>query len=178
MVRENMFGDHLAAQDGQFEPQRKNNFTFSVEDSSFGELIELAVDGAFVPTLATGELEMPFLNEKRYVAGMPVFEVGNLSLKDFVDQSIADAMEGWRKQVYDPATGKVGLARDYKRVCTVQLWGPNGEFERRWRIVGTWPTNVNYGGDVTYADDAINIITASLRYDKCIPEMLGSTAPA
>jgi len=46
----------------------------------------------------------------------------------------------WRKQVYDPKTGKIGLAKDYKKQLQVIMNGPNGEYERVAKLKGCWPT--------------------------------------
>jgi hypothetical protein len=63
-----------------------------------------------------------------------------LVLKDFVDADTRGAILRWRKQVYDSATGKIGLAKDYKKLAHVILSGPDGSSERVGKCKGCWPT--------------------------------------
>jgi len=166
---------------GNYEVQRQNNWYFEVTPPSAGSndtkrVIELALDTGFLPTEHSEELEINFVNEKVYVAGKPLFDEGTLGLKDYVDQPVMKAISDWRKKVYDPETGKIGLAKDYKVDASVVLFAPDGTYRREWILRGCWPKDVVYGDTLDMSSNEMNKIQITIRYDKAIPKLLSSSA--
>jgi len=160
--------DHIAAEGGSFEPQRKNNFTLviPVDDST---LIQRALDSFPLAKEANDEIAINFGNEVRKVAGKATYESLQLVLKDFVDEQVAQQLITWRRLVYDPNTGAIGLAKDYKKSGEVIMFGPNGEVERTWEIIGIWPSKLDPGnGDMNANEN--NKITTTLTIDKAIEQ--------
>lgn len=132
--------DHLAASAGEFEPQRTNNFSIEIPlGGQDKDLIIAALEGFTMPTTKNEIQEMKYQNETRKVAGPANVEQGNLKLKDFCDIGVRWALLRWRKQVYDKTTGKVGLAKNYKKTCFVVLHGPDGSNERVAKLLGVFP---------------------------------------
>ena len=111
------------------------------------------------------EIELPYLNEARYVAGRARYEAIPLVVKDMVDVGVATAVKTWFEQVHNPATHKVGLARNYKKVADIIMIAPDGTLERTWRLHGCWPTYINYG-DLDMNSNEIVRIELNLRYDR------------
>lgn len=133
--------DHIAAEGGTFEPQRQNNFTLEIPLSgSDKDYISMGLHGFTIPQQTNEVVEVEFQNETRKVAGKATVEEGSLVLKDFVDVDTRGAILRWRKQVYDPDTGQVGLAKDYKKVGYVILEGPDGSGQRIATLIGCWPS--------------------------------------
>lgn len=159
--------DHIAAQGGAFEPQRKNNFTLILEMGGDIELIQRSLDSFPIPKEANEEIAVNFGNEVRKVAGRSTFENLSLVLKDFVDQEVVEQMIAWRRLVYEPSTGKIGLARDYKKQGEVIMFGPDGERQRTWKLYGVWPSKLDPGGGDMNANEN-NKITCTLTIDKAI----------
>jgi hypothetical protein len=157
-------GDHLAAAGGAFEPQRQNNWLFSVNLPG-QEDITLGLESSALPSVAVEEIELHYLNIRRYVAGKAVYDTIPLVLKDMVDVGVASAIKEWHEQVYNPTTHKIGLARDYKKFADLILFGPDGDTERIWNLIGCWPISVNYGTlDMTSSEKVL--IEATLRFDR------------
>lgn len=158
---------------GNFEVQRQNNWYFEVTPPSGGDndtkrIIELALDVGFLPTEVSDEIEIHFVNERVWVAGKPTFEAGTLTLKDYVDQPVMKAVADWRRLVYNPNTGAVGLAKNYKVDADVILFAPDGTYRRKWMLRGCWPQQVVYGGTLDMSSMDPNKIEITIRYDKAI----------
>lgn len=132
--------DHIAQQDGSFEPQRLNNFSIEIPlDGADRDLIVAGLHGVKLPAQKNTPQKIEFQNESRKVAGQAEVDDGNISIKDFADQDTLGAILRWRKKVYDPVTGKIGLAKNYKRTCNLILHAPDGSFERIGKLIGVWP---------------------------------------
>ena len=158
---------HIAGAHGAFEPQRKNNFTV-IFTGTDGSVMQKALQSFPFPRESNPAITVPFGNEERKVAGRATFDDVTLVLKDFADQPVMRALLDWRKQVYDPTTGKIGWARDYKRDGQLILSGPDGTVERKWDLKGMWPSaNEAGGGDM--GDNSQNMISVTLSIDKAIP---------
>lgn len=153
-----------------YEPQRINNFIFECvppgQDAAAKEIIQLSVRRAPMVNENNEPIEVHYLNEKVFVAGKVTFETGELELSDFIDRPTADVIMRWRRKVYDPETGKIGLAAEYKVNASVLLYGPNGEFERQWDLIGCWPQAVNYSQGLDYSSGEVNLITVTMQFDK------------
>ena len=74
----------------------------------------------------------------------------------------------WRRQVYNPQTGKVGWARAYKRNGVIHQYGPNGECNRTWELIGIWPTSLELG-ELSYDSADKKQLTMNLSVDFAYP---------
>lgn len=139
--------DHIAAQNGAFEPQLSNRFLMEIYGLASGDLdvIVLALNNLTPPVISVEPTTIPFGNEERKVAGRATFDDITLNLKDFVDAPVRDAMHRWFEQVYDPNTGLMGYARDYKKEGSIIMTGPDGESQRVYNLIGIFPTSLNPG---------------------------------
>jgi hypothetical protein len=164
--------DHIAAQNGAFEPQRKNNFTLVIAIDQ-NRLLQRSLDSFPLPKEANEEVAVNYANEVRKVAGRAVFENLELVLKDFADQGIGQLLIAWRRQVYDPSNGKIGLAKDYKKSGEVVMFAPDGTLQRTWTLIGCWPSKLDPGGGDMNANEN-NKISCTLTIDKAIPGKAGS----
>lgn len=133
--------EHIAQGDGSFEPQRQNNFSIEIPLSGADrDLIVMGAHGFTLPQQTNAPVIIEFQNQKRKVAGAAEVEEANLMLKDFIDQDVRGAILRWRKEVYNPLTGDIGLAANYKRTGSLVLHGPDGSNERVAKIIGIWPS--------------------------------------
>jgi len=168
-MAEDLTADFLAGATAGFEPMRTNNFALEIAGLP-GEgtnNLRLALETINLPTESNDEVELHYLNERRYVAGKVMFEGGSLTVKDFVTENVMKSVVQWRQQVYDPETGKIFAASNYKKAADLLVFGPDGQNERKWRLIGLWPQNANYGSlDMSNAD--LLRIEITLRYDKAI----------
>jgi hypothetical protein len=162
--------DFLAAGMGNFEPQRTFSWALEIALDDAGDqlLIVQGLETFDGVTMSNEEIELKYANEKRYVAGQAQFEASTLVLKDMVDIGIAEAMIRWRYQVYNPETGSIGLARNYKKNADLTIVAPDQSIARVWKFIGIWPQQFKHGGfDMTTSDKVV--VETTLRYDKAIP---------
>lgn len=163
--------EHIAAQAAGFEPQRQSNWEFEVELGSGDdkEIIRLSAISFALPNENNDPLELPYGNEKVYAAGKANFDASALVLRDYVDQETRNAILRWRRLVYDPETGAVGLARDYKKRASIVLKGPDGStvYDREVELIGCWPQAVTAGTLDYSAGDPVQI-EVTIQYDKAI----------
>lgn len=157
--------DHIAAAAGTFEPQRQNNFQIEIPLSgSDKDYISMSLQAVPLPNESNEEVEIKFQNESRYVAGKYKVDASQLSIRDYVDQDTRGAIMRWRKQVFDPQTGRVGLAADYKKTAHIVLHGPDGSTERVCKLIGCWPQAIN-GGTLNMDSAEQVMMEVVLRYD-------------
>ena len=157
--------DHIAAEKGAFEPQRKNNFSLRMQ--VLGRVIQQSLSQFPFPKEVNDPIVVNFGNEQRKVAGRATFDNLDLVVKDFADQPVMSTLIAWRRLVYDPTTGKIGLAKDYKKHGEIVMFAPNGTLERTWKIQGVWPSRMDPGGGDMEANSQ-NLVTIVLSVDKAI----------
>jgi hypothetical protein len=163
--------DHIAAQSGAFEPQRKNNFTLRIKIPGGGDekVIQRSLDSFPFPKEGNDPILVNFGNETRKVAGIAKFEDCVLVLKDFADQPVMKDLIGWRRKVYDPVTGKIGLAKDYKSEGTLVLMAPDYSILRKWKLQGVWPSHMDPGGG-DMNSNTNNTMSITLTIDKAVED--------
>jgi hypothetical protein len=157
-----------------YQPQHQNHFYLEINLTEYGldgNNITLAVDNFSGISNSNDEVELYFMNERRYVAGQAQFDAGTLTVKDFVDVETHRTLASWRNRVYDPGTGKVGWAAQYKKDANLVMVAPDGEGDRWWTLVGCWPQQVNYGAFDYNGSDPVRM-ECTLRYDLAFPEKL------
>lgn len=160
---------HIANQEGDFAPQHQNNWMIEIADleGDDKELIVLSLISGALPPEGNNEIELPYGNETRYVAGKAVYETIPLIVRDYVDRDIRGALMRWRRQVYDPETGNVGLPSAYKKNADMIIQASDGSISRQVRLIGLWPKDMNPGVvDMTSADPIQ--IEMTLRFDRAV----------
>jgi hypothetical protein len=161
--------DHIAAEAGTFEPQRQNNWSLEITlDEADKDVIIASLVSSALPPESNDEVEIQYQNEKRYVAGQATFETIPLTLVDYVDVETRNAILRWRLQVYNPETGAIGLAKDYKKRGSIIMTAPDGSTERVCRLVGLWPSAVPNPGTLDMSGSDKVMIEVTLRYDKAV----------
>lgn len=179
---------NLAQQAGFFEPQRQHNWNIEITGLGTGadaDIISLSLRAGFVPQVSNEEVTIPYGNEYVYVAGKAVFAAGAIQVMDWIDRRTAAILYNWRLQVYNPVTGRIGLASQYKKHCFITLFGPNQDeiggvvadpkFEREWEIIGAWPQTVNFASNgLDMGSSGQVMIEMALRYDKAFATQIES----
>jgi hypothetical protein len=167
---------HIAAAGGTFEPQRGNNWSIEINLGKDKDPIIMSLMSLPLPAESNEEIEIQYQNEKRYVAGQATIDAVSLVVRDYVDADTRAAIMRWRAKVYDPASGKVGLAKDYKKNADIIMTAPDGSSERVCKLYGVWPQMVNSGNlDMSSAEPVT--IEVTLRVDKVkweLPQAYGT----
>jgi len=169
---------HLS-QVAEYEIQRTNNFAVVIDDNdrssaNLGDWLTLSVESCPLPEISNNPIELAYQNSKVKVAGQAEFGDFELQVKDAIKKDVEMKLWAWRKEVYDPETGKIGWAERYKRNGHIYQYAPDGTHERGWRIIGVWPTTLGLG-DMNYdgGDKKVISMTLSVDFAWPIPRTVG-----
>jgi len=149
----------------QYEPKRKNRFILTFP-SSLG-INSWYVESTSRPQWSNTPVEIPFLNTSTYVAGRFVWNTINVTFRDPIGPSAAQALMEWVRLHAESVTGRMGYAAGYKKDIDLELLDPTGVAVEKWILQGTFLTDVNFD-TLSYGEDGLATITATLRPDRCI----------
>lgn len=175
MANPQIYAGFMTGEDSNlYEVQRTNNFRINIDLTEFVQkagvstdaigLIGLACETSGLPNNNTDPLEVPYGNNMIKVAGKTQFDDISITVKDFIEQDLEKVLMYWRYEVYNPETGKVGWAKNYKREARITLYSPNGTRERTWVAQGVWPTSIELG-DLDYSSSDLRKLTMTLAVD-------------
>ncbi len=166
-----MTAAHLGQAKGGFEPQRANNNLLYIEGltTEEREILRMSLQSFPIPKVNIGVIEMNHLNEKKKFPGIPTWDDLSVVFNDFVDTATAATLWRWFRTVYDPKTGKLGLARVYKKTGRVVQLAPDGSTERAYGLEGVWISALDPGDSDMSSEDVLRI-TCTIVIDKATPE--------
>jgi hypothetical protein len=148
-----------------YEPKKQNRFILRFP-SSLG-INEWFVISTARPKINIGEVEIPFLNTSTYVAGRFTWESIDVTFKDPIGPSAAQALMEWVRLHAESVTGRMGYAAGYKKDIELEMLDPTGVVVEKWILQGTFLTNVDFGS-LDYSSEDIAEISVTLRPDRCI----------
>ena len=148
-----------------YEPKRQNRFILRFP-STLG-INEWFVESAARPHITIGATEIQFLNTSTFVAGRFNWQPINVTFRDPIGPSAAQALMEWVRLHAESVTGRMGYAAGYKKDIDLEMLDPTGVVVEKWILYGTFLTDVNFNA-LSYSQDALANITASLRMDRCV----------
>ena len=148
-----------------YEPKKQNRFILRFP-SSLG-INEWFVISSSRPKITIGEVEIPFLNTSTYVAGRFNWEAIDVTFKDPIGPSAAQALMEWVRLHAESVTGRMGYAAGYKKDIELEMLDPTVVVVEKWILQGTFITNADFGS-LDYSSEDIAEITVTLRPDRCI----------
>ena len=148
-----------------YEPKRQNRFILRFP-SSLG-INEWFVESASRPSIKIGATEIQFLNTSTFVAGRFNWDPIQVKFRDPIGPSAAQALMEWVRLCAESVTGRMGYAAGYKKNVDIEMLDPTGVVVERWILEGAFLTDVNFGA-LSYSQDALADISATLRMDRCI----------
>ena len=107
------------------------------------------------------------MNTSTYVAGRFTWDEISVKFRDPIGPSASQALMEWVRLCAESVTGRMGYAAGYKKNVDLEMLDPTGVVVEKWILEGTFLTSVNFGS-LSYSQDAIADISASLRMDRCI----------
>jgi len=146
----------------KFEPKRKFRWVFDVEG-----IDAFLMKTAARPTINTAEVEMPFLNSTRYLAGKTKFDAVSVTLYDPIAPSGAQQVMEWVRTHFESVSGRSGYADFYKRDCQLKLLDPVGTVVELWDMKGCFLTSAAFG-DLDYGTEDPTEISLTIRFDNCV----------
>ena len=148
-----------------YEPKRMNRFILTFP-SPLG-INEWYVESTSRPKISIGATAIPFLNTEFYVAGRYTWNTINVTFRDPIGPSAAQALMEWVRLHAESVTGRMGYAAGYKQDVTLQMLDPTGVVVEKWILKGCFLTDVDFQG-LDYGQDGLAKIQATLRPDYCI----------
>jgi hypothetical protein len=146
----------------KYEPLRNNRFIVRFP-ADLG-LQPWYVTSSGFPAINQKEVEIPWMNTSTWVLGRYTWEKIDVTFKNLIGPSSAQAIMDWVRLESESGTGRQGYAAGYKRNFTIELLDPNEVTVQKWLIVNGFPTNVSFGTG-KYDDDSISEISCSFVYD-------------
>ena len=148
-----------------YEPKKKNRFIFRFP-TPLG-IQEWFVSSGSRPSISQEETEIQFLNTSTFVAGRFNWQTINVTFRDPIGPSAAQALMEWVRLHAESVTGRMGYAAGYKKNIDLEMLDPTGVVVEKWLLQDTFLTDVNFNA-LSYSQDALATITATLRPDRCI----------
>ncbi len=169
MAVDDMSAGHIAAQSGFFEPQRQNNALLRIFGLGEGEdILAISIESFPLPKTTITASEAMYMNETVKFAGRVTFEDLSVVYKDFVDMPTLKILSDWYLTTYNPWNGRIGLARNYKKTAEAVMYGPQGGFERKFKLQGLWINSFD-PGDQDMTGEGTKLINIGLSIDKAFP---------
>jgi hypothetical protein len=148
-----------------YEPKRQNRFILRFP-SSLG-INEWFVESTARPHIQIAATEIPFLNTSVWVAGRFNWQTINVTFRDPIGPSAAQALMEWVRLHAESVTGRMGYAAGYKKDVDLEMLDPTGVVVEKWILYGTFLTDVNFN-TLAYNQDGVATIAATLRMDRCV----------
>ena len=125
----------------KFEPKRKFRWVFAIEG-----IDAFLIKTAARPTMNTAEIEIPYMNGQRYIAGKTKFDAISVTLHDPIAPSGAQQVMEWVRTHYESVSGRGGYADFYKKDITLSELGPVGDVVSEWIIKGAYIKDAAFDG--------------------------------
>ena len=145
-----------------FQPKMKYQFLLAIEGiDSF-----LAKSSA-LPEITFEEIEIPWMNNTRYIAGKGKFNEIAITLHDPIAPSGAQQVMEWVRLQWESVSGRAGYADYYKRDIMLKQCDPIGAVISVWDIKGAFIKTSNFG-EFNYATSEAIELSITIRYDNAV----------
>lgn len=148
----------------QFQPKKKNQWVMLIEGVD-----AYIIKTAARPTMTTEEIEIPWINSHRYIAGKTKFGTMQLTLHDPIAPAGSQMVTEWIRLHFEAVSGRAGYADFYKRDIQLMMLDPIGTAIELWDIKGAFITEANFG-ELSYEDGTLVEIQLTLRYDIAVQQ--------
>lgn len=130
------------------EPKRVNRFELLLTDE-----LRLTCNSCSIPSIDIDAVDVHRMHNKYKVAASKV-SYGDVTVKfyDFVDNTAANALKEWHRQVYDLDTSLMGYPKDYKRDITLLMYGPDHSVVESWLLKGAWPKSITRPSNLDWSN--------------------------
>ena len=146
----------------KFEPKRQFRWVLAIEG-----IDAFIVKTAARPNISIEEVEIPFINHKRYIAGKASFETMSITLHDPIAPSGAQQVMEWVRTHFESVSGRAGYADFYKRDVQLKMLDPIGTVVELWDIKGAFLTAADFGS-LDYGASDPSEISLTMRFDNCV----------
>lgn len=160
-------GSMFMSASASYEPQRSFNFLihFTGIGGGVGKDLMFSAQSFPLPTESSSVITVNYGNTQVKFPGQTTWSSGSFVIRDFIDMDTEKSVVVWRQQVYNPRNDAVGRAVNYKKLGIISQVAPDGSYLRQWHILGSWPSDVDYG-TLDYTADQQKLITMTIQFDK------------
>lgn len=148
----------------EYQIQRKNHFEVVFNGDFIDSDMKFLVLSFPLPKETTDTFEAPYFNNSVKLPGKTSFESSTLVIRDALKYDTEKKFMEWRLRVYNPKTGKMGYAEDFKCNAQIYEYDPSGSTYRSWMLIGCFPTAIEYG-ELSYEDQGEKTISITISYD-------------
>lgn len=146
----------------KFEPKRQFRWVLAIEG-----IDAFIIKTATRPNISIEEVEIPYINHKRYIAGKASFETMSVTLHDPIAPSGAQQVMEWVRTHFESVSGRAGYADFYKRDIQLKMLDPIGTVVELWDIKGAFLTAADFGS-LDYGASDPSEISITIRFDNCV----------
>lgn len=146
----------------KFEPKRQFRWVLAIEG-----IDAFIVKTASRPNISIEEIEIPYINHRRYIAGKASFETMSVTLHDPIAPSGAQQVMEWVRTHFESVSGRAGYADFYKRDIQLKMLDPIGTVVELWDIKGAFLTAADFGS-LDYGASDPSEISITVRFDNCV----------
>jgi len=146
----------------KFEPKRQFRWVLAIEG-----IDAFIVKTASRPNISIEEVEIPYINHRRYIAGKASFETMSVTLHDPIAPSGAQQVMEWVRTHFESVSGRAGYADFYKRDIQLKMLDPIGTVVELWDIKGAFLTAADFGS-LDYGASDPSEISITIRFDNCV----------
>lgn len=145
-----------------YEPKRKFRWILQVDG-----IDAFVLKTAQRPQQTFEETVIDYVNTKRYVSGKGAWNPITITMHDPIAPSAAQKVMNWVRLNFEPLTGRMGYAVQYKKDFSLKVLDPAGVVVELWDLIGAWVQDSNFG-DLDYATSDNLEITAVIRFDNAV----------
>jgi len=150
--------------------KRKFRYTLKIDSKcpTRDDIPEHYVKVASRPNLGIEEVELNFLNAKKWIPGKATWENLTVTYIDVATQQMKPLYD-WLATMYDftdPVQLNQGhLPDDYSGTATLTMWDGCGSPLETWLMEDMWPTAINFG-DLDYSSSEECTVELTMRYSQ------------
>ena len=148
-----------------FEPLRNNRFVAEFPQELGLETWKVRTFSA--PKASHNVVEVPFINETRYVIGKYKWEPMDIELIATIGPSTPSQVMDWFRLHSESLTGRQGYAAGYLKSIILKSLDPAGVEVDKWTLEECLISKIDFG-QRDMADDEIQIITVTVQPYRCI----------
>lgn len=149
----------------EYEPKRVNRFFAEFSDELGIEVWK--VQKFKRPSMKINSVEIPFVNQKNYVAGQYSWDELNITFLDPIGPSTSQQLMEWVRLHAESLTGRMGYAAGYKKNILLKALDPTGVEVEKWFLEQCMITSIDFGEN-DYGNDDLTNITLSIQPWRCI----------
>ena len=149
----------------EYEPKRQNRFFAEFPDDVGVEVWKIRTFKR--PAMNIKSIEVPYMNQINYVAGIYNWEAMDITFIDPIGPSTSNQLMEWVRLHAESLTGRMGYAAGYKKNILLKALDPTGVEVEKWFLEQCMVTSIDFG-DNDQSNDELQMITLTIQPWRCI----------